>query len=308
MAKLTKANKRVLLVTVIVGIIILSVWLFQKLFPSQKDITAQVTPLSMTLGDTLRFKDSTSFAERWRWDFGDGNVAFSPSGAYAYRKPGHYFVRLTINNKFVDTFSVTVRTALPKISIQDSVTRIDGPAMGMQFENLVFRAVGRGTKQWRWKFGETRGTIDSDEPFVIYSYKDPGEYVVKLYTETGEYPVLHTVRILPAFKPEETDTTNTLDGLYKKIDDDFRRHLQAIADGEPFNLHYYYLLNTYLCKNEEAVTHVNNMKLNDFYSYCMGLRFDKGVKIQQVEVALDEEQNCVTKVTVKQRSKNSVNQ
>lgn len=305
MAESKKVTKRVLLVATIVVVVILGVWLFQKLFPSAKDITAHVSPISMTLGDTLRFKDSTSFAERWRWDFGDGNVAFSPKGIYSYKKPGHYFIRLTVNDKYADTFSVVVRTTLPKISIQDSVSQIEGPIVGMQFENLVFRAVGKGAKQWRWKFGETRGTIDSDEPFVIYSYKEPGEYVVKLYTETGEYPTLHTVRILPAFKPEETDTSMTLDGLYKKLDDDFRRHLQAIADGEPFNLHYYYLLNTYLCKNEDAVTQVNNMKLNDFYSYCMGLRFDKGVKIQQVEVALDEEENCVTKVTVKQRSKNN---
>ena len=53
------------------------------------------------------------------------------------------------------------------------------------------------------------------------------------------------------------------------IDDDFKFHLQKIADGNNFNEHYKYLLNKYLCGNENAVMKVNNSKINNFFYYCI---------------------------------------
>ena len=89
---------------------------------------------------------------------------------------------------------------------------------------------------------------------------------------------------------------------YKAIDDDFKTQLQQIADGAPFNQHYNYLVDKYLCKNENALVLVNTTKRNSFYYYCMGLRFDRKALIESVKVGFNEEENCVTKLTIVQVS------
>ena len=79
-----------------------------------------------------------------------------------------------------------------------------------------------------------------------------------------------------------------------------KHHLQQIAKGVDFNKHYNYLLNTYLCKNDNTPVKVNTSKVNTFYYYCAGLQFDKKSTIQEVKVTFDEEMNCIVKVNITQ--------
>jgi hypothetical protein len=167
----------------------------------------------------------------------------------------------------------------------------------MQNENVQFRAVSEAT-QFAWKFGET-GNIDAKEKMAIYSYKKPGDYRVALFTEESQEPIYHLIKILPAYNSLQEDEIPVEDS-YKKVDDDFKYHLQQIANGNSFNMHYNYLLRTYLCNNENTVVKVSDSKANNFYMYCAGLQFDKNVVIQSVKVNLDDKQNCVTKVDINQ--------
>ena len=166
----------------------------------------------------------------------------------------------------------------------------------MQFENVQFRAISDG-KQFTWKFGET-GRIDSKDKLAIYSYQKPGDYVVSLITDETVEPVLHQIKILPAYDALEEEVS--VEDSYAKIDNDFKYHLQQIAYGNNFNMHYNYLLRTYLCNNENTVVKVNDSKVNNFYMYCAGLQFDKNNIIQTVKVNFDDAQNCVTKVDINQ--------
>lgn len=269
----------------------------RRLIPAANDIHAGISARTISLRDSLNYYDSTTFAKNYRWTFGDGGQAFSSHGVYRYNTPGNYIIKLTINEQFTDTFYVTVKDTLRGHTIADSIMRIEAPSTGMQFENLVFRAIGAGATQYRWKFGETN-FIDSKESFVQYYYKEPGTYTVLLFTDNSEYPVRHQIQILPSFQP--TKDTLSIDDLYKGYEDDFKIHLQEIANGNNYNTNYYYLLKKYLCNNEKTITKINGAKLNDFNSYCLGLQFDEGIIIQSVKLTPDEQLNCIKTVEVKQ--------
>lgn len=295
----TEKNKRLITYSISGLALIIAAVVFSlknHFFHTNADVRGKVYPLTLFVGDTLFYVDKTPFSTYRQWSFGDGNVSVNDSGYYFYQSPGYYQVTLTLNGKYSKTFSLQVKDR-PQGSIRDSVTTIDAPSQAMQFENVIFKANSKYAKLFSWKFGET-GSVDSKEQMVIYAYQRPGDYTVTLYTDETEYPITRKIRILPSFKVDNDSVS--VDDIYKKIDDDFKYHLQQIANGDNFNTHYNYLLNKYLCKNANAVIKVNTGKINTFYYYCAGLQFDKNCIIQSVKVSYDENMNCVTKAEVVQ--------
>ncbi|WP_292009650.1 PKD domain-containing protein [Chryseobacterium sp.] len=294
-------NKKNIIIGVIATLLIAALvvlWLQKKVIHSADDIVGVVYPSSVSVGDTLSFEDKTQFAKFKKWDFGDGTTSDKSKGIHFYNRPGYYQVTLIIDNKYSKSFPVLVSArGIPKPKDSISPTTIDAQTQAMQFENVQFRAISNAN-QFTWKFGET-GNIDSKEKLAIYSYKKPGDYVVTLYTDQNVEPILHRIKILPAYDALD-DGEVTVEDAYEKIDNDFKYHLQQIANGNSFNYHYNYLLNKYLCKNENTVVKVNDSKMNNFYMYCAGLQFDKNNVIQTVKVNFDDAQNCVTKVDINQ--------
>ncbi|GAB0156696.1 hypothetical protein CHRYSEOSP005_19630 [Chryseobacterium sp. Alg-005] len=295
-------NKKNIIIGVIATLLIaalIALWLQKKVIHSADDIIGNVYPSSLSVGDTLLFENKTQFAKTQQWNFGDGRTSDKSSGIHFYDKPGYYQVTLTIDNKYSKSFPVMISArGLPRPKDTAKIkTTIDAQSQGMQFENIQFRAVS-DAKQFAWKFGET-GNTDSKEKLAIYSYKQPGDYIVTLFTDESMEPITHRIKILPAYNSLEQEEVSVEDA-YEKIDNDFKYHLQQIANGNSFNTHYNYLLRTYLCNNENTVVKVNDSKVNNFYMYCAGLQFDKNNVIQTVKVNFDDTQNCVTKVDINQ--------
>lgn len=293
-------NKKNIIIGVIATLLIaalVALWLQKKVIHSSDDILGLVYPSNLKEGDTLSFEDKTQFAKTKRWNFGDGTTSDKSKGIHFYNRPGYYQVTLIIDNKYSKSFPIIVspRTVHKKDTVK-KVTLIDAPSQATQFENVQFRAISDG-KQFTWKFGET-GRIDSKDKLAIYSYQKPGDYVVSLITDETAEPVLHQIKILPYYDAMEDEVS--VEDAYAKIDNDFKYHLQQIAYGNNFNMHYNYLLRTYLCNNENTVVKVNDSKVNNFYMYCAGLQFDKNNVIQTVKVNFDDAQNCVTKVDINQ--------
>lgn len=294
-------NKKNIIIGVIATLLIaalVALWLQKKVIHSNDDIVGLVYPSTLMVGDTLLFEDKTQFAKTKRWSFGDGATSDKNSGIHFYNKPGYYQVTLIIDNKYSKSFPVMVRSrevAKPKDTAKIRTT-IDAQSQAMVFENVQFRAVSEA-KQFTWKFGET-GNIDSKEKFATYSYKKPGDYVVTLFTDESIEPIIHHIKILQGYDALEEDVT--VEDAYAKMDNDFKYHLQQIANGNSFNTHYNYLLRKYLCNNENTVVKVNDSKANNFYMYCAGLQFDKNNVIQTVKVNFDDAQSCVTKVDITQ--------
>jgi len=293
-------NKKNIIIGVIATLLIaalVALWLQKKVIHSSDDIVGVIYPSTLKVGDTLSFEDKTQFAKTKLWNFGDGTTSDKNKGIHFYNKPGYYQVTLIIDNKYSKSFPIIVSArTVPKKDTVKTVTLIDAPSQAMQFENVQFRAISDG-KQFTWKFGET-GRIDSKDKLAIYSYQKPGDYVVSLITDETVEPVLHQIKILPAYDALEEEIS--VEDSYAKIDNDFKYHLQQIAYGNSFNMHYNYLLRTYLCNNENTVVNVNDSKVNNFYMYCAGLQFDKNNVIQTVKVNFDDAQNCVTKVDINQ--------
>jgi hypothetical protein len=294
-------NKKNIIIGVIATLLIaalVALWLQKKVIHSNDDIVGLVYPSTLMVGDTLLFEDKTQFAKTKRWSFGDGATSDKNSGIHFYNKPGYYQVTLIIDSKYSKSFPVMVRSrevAKPKDTTKIHTT-IDAQSQAMVFENVQFRAISEA-KQFTWKFGET-GNIDSKEKFATYSYKKPGDYVVTLFTDENIEPILHHIKILPGYDALQEDVT--VEDAYAKMDNDFKYHLQQIANGNSFNTHYNYLLRKYLCNNENTVVKVNDSKANNFYMYCAGLQFDKNNVIQTVKVNFDDAQSCVTKVDITQ--------
>lgn len=224
MSFIQKNKRKIIFLTILLltGLAFLLTWLQRKVWHNNADINSKVYPLEFTVKDTFFYRDETAFEGNRRWEFGDGNISLSDSGYYQYRKPGYYQVKLSINNNYSKVFNIRVLDTVAIGKIEDSVTAIDGPSTAMQFENVVFRARTKTAKLFSWKFGETN-SVDSKEPMVIYAYQSPGDYVVTLYTDEMQYPVMQKIRILPSYKLMNDSVS--LDDMYKRIDDDFKYHL-----------------------------------------------------------------------------------
>ncbi|HEX7869431.1 MAG TPA: PKD domain-containing protein [Chryseobacterium sp.] len=295
-------NRKNIIIGVIATLLIaalVALWLQKKVIHSADDIEGVVFPSSLSTGDTLSFQDKTEFAKFKKWDFGDGQTSDKSKGIHFYSKPGYYNVTLIIDNKYSKSFPIMVSArGIPKPKDSAAVaTKIDAPTQVMQYENVQFRALSDATN-FTWRFGET-GKIDSKDKLAIYSFQKPGNYVVTLYTDKDLEPIQHHILVNPAYNSMQ-DEEPTLDEMYAKKDNDFKYHLQKIANGNSFNEHYNYLLRTYLCNNENTIVKVADSKVNNFYLYCAGLQFDKNIVIQTVKLNYDDGMTCVTKVDINQ--------
>jgi len=268
-------------------------------YTREDEVRATIFPLEQMVGQPIYYRDSTRHADDWEWEFGNGQKVRRTRGVFYYYKPGIYLIRLTVNEKNTKTFSVVIKPR-PQMDVQDSIVRIQGPTSGYEREKLVFTAVGGRARRFSWRFGES-GQVDSREQTAIYSYPEvenysrPQKYIVELMTDVTKYPIRQEVTITRGYN-KFAPTVDSLD----IIGNDIRRRLQSIADGQSFNSHYNYLLNRYLCKRSDAFVRINNAKANDFYSYCMGLQFDRGVRIDAVAVDSDTTTSCIVRLNVTQ--------
>ncbi len=238
------------------------------------------------------------------WHFGNGDtIDRSYDVKYKYKEAGKYLITLNIDgNHKVSKYIKVVSTKEKKLI--DSIPKLFGPDQGYVGEELVFTSQGPGVETWYWEFGES-GAVDAYEKQTVYVYTDSGVYDVKLTTNTTEYPLHHTIRILPRF--EKFNGMVTQDSLSLAAID-IKKHLQAIADADvsdrgKFNEHFNYIKNRYTCgAASKVVVVVNDSKYNDLYSYCQGLHYldgkrNKKININKVEL---ESFKCIKRINVTQ--------
>ena len=269
-----------------------------RLFFSSRTVRMTLTPIEVETGETVHYADSTRNARSWLWEFGNGDISHERSGEYVFKKPGRYQVRLQVDGGLERKQIITVHRSRDDYG-SDELVRMKAPATAFQGEIVSFKGYGP-SKEWRWQFGES-GIVDSREQNPLYAYTEPGIYEVLLTTENTQYPVRHTIEILPQYT--ENDSTDVL----VIIGNDILEHLQAIVDGKPFNTHYNYILKKYLCGNPDIAVTVNNSKKNDFYSYCQGLKIIARRKTLIDEVFVDMGDNlsneCVMQLMVTQHER-----
>ncbi|WP_097126848.1 hypothetical protein [Spirosoma fluviale] len=270
-------------------------------YTAEPTIRAKVDPIQQVEGQPIHYADSTDEEGRRHWEFGNGQESRVSKGDFYYYKAGTYLIRLTIDNKLTKTFSVVI-TPKKIVQAQDSLVKIKGPSSGYEREKMVFTAEGGGARQFSWRFGAS-GQIDSRDQTAIYSYPMVESYTpfqtyrIELMTDVTKYPVVKEVRVFKGFN-KFAPTIDSLD----ITGNDVKRRLQLIADGQSFNVHYNYLLKRYLCEKNNTIVRINEAKINDFYSYCMGLQFDRGVRIDGVTVTADSLTSCLVRLNVTQHN------
>lgn len=291
-----KIIRLLLLIVIIVFAMWLCIWIIQSLFP-RRIVLAGVNPTSIEVNQPFNFSDSTQAAQSWLWLFGDGGKATTQQGSYSYKMPGRYLVKLIVDKELTHMMEIRVREK-PTLSKKNDVISIDGATVGFQGEYLFFSAQGDDSN-WRWNLGEGPG-VDSRDPVVIHKYNKPGRYTIHLMSKKSKYPAVFVVKILPPYK--DVDSTDVVD-VFDVINNDIKGHLQQIANGNDFNSNYYYLVNKYLCRDEHVPVNIDGKKINDFFSYCMGLRLDKGTIISSVtnEQKTIDTVRCIVRLNVKQR-------
>lgn len=289
-------NTRMVYIFLFVALLVIVFLLLLRGCSSERDIRASVWPVDPLAGQEVFYADSTSGAESWHWEFGDGTASFGHEGKHIFRQEGIYKVRLTVDGNTERFFEVTVKRKTDDLT--DHLVRITAPAEAIQGENIVFRGEGND-EQWRWEFGES-GMVDSREKTTIYAYSEAGLYEVLLNTENTRYPVRHNINILPRYSENDSTDVMVLIGL------DIREKLQNIVEGKPFNTNYNYVVNKYFNGNLATPVTINNNKYNDFYSYCQGLRHigRKSVVIETVVVEAGEGQDgIIRQIAVMQTEK-----
>jgi hypothetical protein len=254
----------------------------------QAVIRSRVSPLGLAVGEPLHYADSTTNAQHWRWEFGQGDTSVLARGVFRYSQPGTYKVRLTVDGRYSRLFTVHVKAPLLD---RDTTIRLLGPKVGHQDEKLTFQTFGAPAHKFAWKFGES-GQIDSREPTAFYTYTQPGTYYVKLTTDVARHPLVQKINILPRYSP----FTQPVDTMA----DDIRWRLQRIAKGEDVNEQYTYLLAHYLCNQADVPVVAGSLPPNDFYSYCMNLQFDPNWIIDAVTVEANPVTECTAKLVVTQ--------
>jgi len=289
-------------IVIVILLLTILIFIFKNVFADKRTSDASVLKNELYLNEDLVYTDNTDGARTWRWEFGDGGVSTAQSGAYHYVKTGSYIVRLTIDGDMKVQFPVTVKDTVT--AVQDTAVTINGPTSGIVNEEVRLEAEGKGA-QFEWSFGET-GRVDVNGRTALYTFRKPGTYVVRL-TSDRSHPVSHVMYITDP----GLDTVLVVPGEgERRIIDDIRARLQAIADGEDFNTNYYYLINKYLCGNEKvtvAIEQDSTSRKNDFYTYCMRLTFGKGISIDQAQLTISPNASCATLLNIKQHTSGTAN-
>ena len=288
---------------IFIAILVLTALIFllkSSLF-DKRTADASILKNELYSNEDLVFSDNTKDAKKWLWEFGDGARSNAQNGTYHYLRSGSYIVRLTIDGALKVQFPVTVKDTVTAKA--DTALTINGPTSGVVNEEVRLEAVGKGT-QFEWAFGET-GRVDVNGKTALYTFHSPGKYLVQLRSDKSR-PVTHIMYITDP----SLDTVLVVPGEgERKIIDDIRAHLQAIADGADFNSNYYYVTNRYLCNNEKvtvAIEQDSAKRSTDFYSYCMTLTFGGEISVDQAQLTISANSSCATLLNIKQHSAKTV--
>lgn len=72
---------------IIIAIFIICIAAFSALHRScapARTINAYISPIDVELGESVRFADSTRYASKWLWEFGNGDFTELQSGEYFF--------------------------------------------------------------------------------------------------------------------------------------------------------------------------------------------------------------------------------
>jgi gliding motility-associated-like protein len=167
-------------------------------------------PTSCKSPFAVNFKDQSSNATSWSWDFGDGNTSNLQNPSHTYTSYGNFNVSLTASNAN-NCGSVVTQTGYVKI-VNPSVKIADLPLYGCNTAVLnpsfTDTAVD-GIASYAWNFDNGQTSTVANPPTQIYL---PGKYSVSLTITTNggctatdvDSVKVGTTQPIPAFSASPT--------------------------------------------------------------------------------------------------------
>ncbi|RFM25599.1 PKD domain-containing protein [Deminuibacter soli] len=293
-------SRNMLYLYILLGVLVLALVfvLLRSLFKT-RTVEAHLLRQEIYLNEPLVYTDNTNGAEKWVWEFGNGDRSLKQNGSYHFRRSGSYIVRLTIDDNLRQQFPVIVKDTVAVTTVSNIA--INGVSRATVNEQVRLDAEG-DANIFDWSFGETN-RVDAHGRTAFYTYHTAGSYTVTLKADKSSEPVFHTIIVAPPF-----DGGVIVDpgAGAAQMSNDFRDHLQAIANGKDFNTHYGHLVRNYLCQEDQTTvqaTDETGSKKTSFYSYCMGLTFGRNIVIDDVGLTVLPNKKCVSAVTVQQHKK-----
>jgi gliding motility-associated-like protein len=163
--------------TIIAVLALLSVESFAQLPTANfsSDITSGCAPI------IVNFKDLSSGASKWSWDFGNGATSSRQNPSTTFITPGTYNITLTVtnasgSNTIVKNGYITVYNEPTAAFVADRTTGCS--PVPVQFTDQSVPAAGTTITGWNWDFGDGVGTSNVRNP--RYVYKATGSYSVTL--------------------------------------------------------------------------------------------------------------------------------
>ncbi len=158
--------------------------------PPNTDFT--FSPDSACRTQAVEFLDNSStFADEWVWDFGDGIISYDQNPEHTYGAVGLFSVQLiSFNNGCADT-----------LALQDALEVLVPDARmttGLFCDNLnlrTFKNSSNGADIYHWDFGDVMVASDtSSADSTSFTYPGPGSYTATLIVENLTTGCLDTTR------------------------------------------------------------------------------------------------------------------
>lgn len=273
-------------------------------------------------GEMIKFKDITSGAEEWRWEFGDSTVnSYQKEPLHVFSKEGEYKVRLVVNNicERIETVLIKEKLILLDSTKFPVFTLPETIRVG---QTLKVKDETDNASTWEWRFGET-AKIDADTKRADYVFEEPGLKTVSLVVNGDlTYISKKQINVMP-IPGEKQDITQIdvpkrekgwniknapKDAIIKdKPSDggqlkptvvpyinerDFEIKLKLISNEKTTPQAF----SEYFCGDINKPVVVNG-KNTTFLVFCEKIR-GKGIKIKKLNLFRDKGSNCIKTIIV----------
>jgi len=132
---------------------------------------------AMCPGTSISFTNTSTNANKYVWDFGDGNISKIANPQHSYTQSGYYTVKLIGENNFGcrvanEKKSLIYVYAKPNMDFSADVTNLCDSNKG-----ITLTATGSGNIKWKWYFGDGKTSFGRSSTHI---YGKTGIFTVSL--------------------------------------------------------------------------------------------------------------------------------
>lgn len=130
---------------------------------------------------SVQFTDTSTGANTWAWDFGDGSGSSLQNPSHVYATQGTFDVTLVVTNSAsgcIDSITKQVNLGPPSAGFTADST------VGCRPFSVQFSDTSTSASSWAWDFGDGSGISTVQSPTHVY--QDTGRYTVTLVINPGD--------------------------------------------------------------------------------------------------------------------------